>query len=72
MGGTHFPPIIRCKGLSMKVVDPPHGFHIADCSQIALGGGKIRIPEDQLTHDVYRSAGAGSIGGCMPSQIMGG
>jgi hypothetical protein len=30
----------------MKVVDPPHGFHIADCSQVTLGCGKILMPED--------------------------
>ena len=29
------------------------------------------MPEDQLTHDFYRSAGPGSIGGRMPTQIVG-
>jgi hypothetical protein len=38
----------------MKVVDPPHGFRIADCSQVTLGGGEIRMPEDQLSHDLKR------------------
>ncbi len=53
-GGKRIPPIIRCEDLSMKVVDPPHGFHIADCTQVTLGGGKIRMPEDQLAHGLKR------------------
>ncbi len=56
-GGTAFlftdcaARVLPCIGLSIKVVDSPHGFHIADCYQVTLGGGKIRMPEDRLTHD---------------------
>jgi len=48
------PPSLSMKDFPMKVVDPPHGLHIADCSQVTLGGGKIHMPEDQLAHDLKR------------------
>jgi hypothetical protein len=57
--------------LAIQILYPPHGFHIANLTQVPLGSGEVGVSQDNLTDNFHRDARAGCIRGRMASEVMG-
>lgn len=55
----------------IEIVNPPDRFSVGHHSEVSLNGRKVRVPQDDLAHDLHRDPRPGCMGGGMPSEIMG-
>ena len=47
----------------VQYVHPPDRFHLADLSQVSLGGFQVLVPQNYLGDDLQRNAAPACMGG---------